>query len=207
MKCKSDLRAVILARRNALTPDQIACRSAAAAGHLLSLPEFAAATTVMFFITFGSEVDTLPALRAALASDKRALAPRADPHTKCLTPCEIRDPVHDLAVGAHGIREPRPHCPPLPLDQVDVVLVPAAVWGEDGYRLGYGGGYYDRFLPRVGRALRVGFGLEVQVVPEVPHGDRDLPVDALVTESGVRRFACPGARRVQCHQTRSPSTA
>jgi 5-formyltetrahydrofolate cyclo-ligase len=77
-------------------------------------------------------------------------------------------------------------------EEVEAVLVPGAAWGEDGYRVGYGGGYYDRFLGRVKQAHWVGLGLEVQVVPEVPHGARDLGVDVLVTEERVRRFGHRG---------------
>jgi len=97
-----------------------------------------------------------------------------------------------LAPGAHNIHEPRPHCRPVPLGEIDAVIVPAAVWGEDGYRIGYGGGYYDRFLDRLPSAVRIGFGFEMQVVPEVPRSDNDLPVDILVTDARVRRF--PRAR-------------
>ncbi len=146
----------------------------------------------MFFVSFGSEIDTLPMIETALAQGKRVAAPRADPDERELLPCEIRDTGGDLAPGAHNIREPRGHCRPVALDEIDVVIVPAAVWSEDGYRVGYGGGYYDRFLPRLPRARRVGLGLEMQVVPRVPHGPRDQPVHVLVTEAGVRRFARGG---------------
>jgi len=189
MKCKSDLRRAVIARRDALPRDEIAQASAAAAGHLFSLPEFAAARTVMFFVSFRTEIDTLPLVERALAAGKRVAAPRADPASRSLLPCEIRDLGRDLAPGAYGIREPKAGCLPVKLADVDAVLVPAAVWGEDGYRLGYGAGYYDRFLVQMPRACRIGLGLEVQVVPEVPHGEHDLPVDILVTEAGVRRFA------------------
>ena len=145
----------------------------------------------MFFVSFGSEIDTLPMIRRALAEGKRVAAPRADPEKRALTACEIRDPEKDLAPGAHGIREPKAHRPPVDPEDIDVVIVPAAVWGEDGYRLGYGGGYYDRFLGRLTGARRVGLGLETQVVPRVPHGPYDLPVEMLVTEAGVRRFSRP----------------
>jgi len=146
----------------------------------------------MFFVSFGSEVDTLPIIRAALGAGKRVAAPRADPRGRSLEPCEVRDPNVDLVPGAHDIGEPRPHCRPVPVEEIDVVIVPAAVWGEDGYRVGYGGGYYDRFLARAPSAVRIGFGLELQVAPEVPHGEQDLPIDVLVTDRGVRRFARPG---------------
>jgi len=145
----------------------------------------------MFFVSFGSEMETLPMIEQALAQGKRVAAPRADPERRALIPCEIRDPQQDLAPGAHNIQEPKPHCPAVDLEAIDVVAVPAAVWAEDGHRLGYGGGYYDRFLARLPGAVRVGLGLEVQVVPEVPHGPDDLPVDVLVTDTEVRRFLRP----------------
>lgn len=189
MKCKSHLRRKVTACRNALGAEEIARRSAAAADHLFRLPELTAARLVMFFVSFGSEVDTLPMIRRALAAGQRVAAPQAIPATRSLVPCEISDPEADLAPGAHGIREPRNGCPAVEPDDVSVVLVPAAVWAEDGYRLGYGAGYYDRFLPRAPRASRVGLGLEIQVVPRVPHGAHDLPVDILVTDAGVRRFS------------------
>ena len=74
------------------------------------------------------------------------------------------------------------------LAQIDAVVVPAVVWGEDGYRVGYGGGYYDRFLARLEGARSIGLGLEMQVVPRVPHGPNDVPVEVLVTDARVRRF-------------------
>ena len=189
MKCKSDLRGAIIARRNTLSPNEVAQKSAAACDYLVSLPEFAAARVVMFFITFGTETDTLPMVGRAIAAGKRVLAPRADRGAKSLVPCEITNPETDLAPGAYGIREPGPRCLAVRLEAIDVVLVPAAVWAEDGYRVGYGAGYYDRFLKSVPRACRIGLGLEVQVVPQVPRGEHDLPVDILVTEAGVRKFS------------------
>jgi 5-formyltetrahydrofolate cyclo-ligase len=186
---KPSLRRAVLARRNALSRDEVARRSAAAADHLFSLPEFAGARVIMFFVAFGSEIDTLPMIARALGMGKRVAAPRADPESRSLMPCEITQPDRDLVPGAYGIREPKPGCPVVALDDIDVVLVPAAVWSEDGYRLGYGAGYYDRFLLRLPRAHRIGLGLEIQVVARVPHTCRDLPVDMLVTEAGVRRFS------------------
>jgi len=188
MKCKSELRRAVLTRRDALPSAERLRRSQAAAERFLSLPEFLRAQVVMLFVSFGSEIETRPIITAALAQGKRVVAPRADPRRRALTPCEVGDPERDLAPGAHGIDEPRPHCPCVDLSEIDVVAVPAVAWSEDGYRLGYGGGYYDRFLPEVGGALAVGLGLELQVVPGLPRGAHDQPVDMLVTEARVRRF-------------------
>jgi 5-formyltetrahydrofolate cyclo-ligase len=189
MEGKSELRRRTIARRDRLPAHEIRRSSAAASSRLLALPEFRRARTVMFFVTFESEIDTLPAIQAAISQGKRIAAPRADPGTRALEPCQIADLEADLAPGAHNIREPRPHCRPAPLDEIEAVIVPAAVWGEDGYRIGYGGGYYDRFLERLPSAVRIGFGFEMQVVAEAPHSDNDLPVDILVTDARVRKFA------------------
>jgi len=188
MKCKSELRRAVLTQRDALPLTERLRRSQAAAERFLALPEFVQARVVMLFVSFGSEIETRPIITAALAAGKRVVAPRADPQRRALTPCEVRDLDRDLAPGAHGIEEPRRHCPAVDLAEIDVVAVPAVAWSEDGYRLGYGGGYYDRFLPKVGRALAVGLGLELQVVPELPQGPHDQPVEVLVTEEHVRRF-------------------
>jgi 5-formyltetrahydrofolate cyclo-ligase len=193
---KALLRAEILARRNALTARQIADRSSRAGDHLFSAPEFAAAHVVMFFITFGSEIHTLPMIVRALAEGKRIAAPRSERTTRSLIPAEITDPDPDLVPGAHRILEPAPHCLAVEPDLLDVVIVPAAVWAEDGYRVGYGAGYYDRFLSRNPRAARIGLGFEVQVVPCVPRDAHDLPVDLLVTDVGIRTYSHRSRARV-----------
>lgn len=195
MKCKAHLRRAAVAQRDDLSAQEIRRCSAAASSRLFQLPEVAAAHTIMFFVSFGSEIDTLPMIETALAQGTRVVAPRAHPDSRELTPCQIRSIAEDLALGAHNIREPKAHCPPIPLDEIDVIIVPAAAWGEDGYRVGYGGGYYDRFLSRVPHAARVGLGLEIQTVPRVPREPQDLPVDILVTDAGVRRFARADADR------------
>jgi 5-formyltetrahydrofolate cyclo-ligase len=192
MECKSSLRRTVLGRRDALSAPEIRRRSAAASSRLFGLPELLRATTVMFFVTFGSEIDTLPMIARALAEGKRVAAPQAHPETRAMTPCEVRDIEADLAPGAHDIREPQAHCLAVPLEEIEVIIVPALAWGEDGYRVGYGGGYYDRFLAQPSAAARVGLGLEVQVVASVPHGPQDLPVEVLVTDECVRRFAGRG---------------
>ena len=188
MKCKSELRRAVLTQRNALPLTERLRRSQAAAERFVALPEFIQARVVMLFVSFGSEIETRSIITAALAGGKRVVAPRADPQRRALTPCEVRDLDRDLSPGAHGIDEPRPHCPSIDLAEIDLVAVPAVAWSDDGYRLGYGGGYYDRFLPEVGRALAVGLGMELQVVPRLPRGAHDQPVEMLVTEEHVRRF-------------------
>jgi 5-formyltetrahydrofolate cyclo-ligase len=191
MERKRELRGALLEQRDALSADEIATRSAAAGERLFSLPEIGAAQVIMFFVSFGSEIDTLPMLSRALAAGKRVAAPRVMRSARKLMPHEVRDLPSDLEPGAYGILEPKPDRPPVPLDELEVVIVPAVAWDNEGYRVGYGGGYYDRFLPQVPRALRIGLGFELQVRSDLPRGPEDLPVDILITEAAVRRFPHP----------------
>ncbi len=192
MTPKSEMRRIVLARRDALCCEERAARSARAGDKLLSLPEFRAAGMVMFFVSFGSEIATLPMISRALAAGARIAAPQTDTKAHALVPHEIRDPGRDLRPGVWGIPEPAPDCPSVPLDGLEAVIVPAVAWDESGFRVGYGGGYYDRFLPQVARASWIGLGFELQVLPEVPRNNQDLPVDVLVTDETVRRFSRAG---------------
>jgi len=188
MEPKPELRRRILVARDTLSPAARAARSAQAGEHLFSAPEVAAAGTLMFFASFGGEIATRPMLARALAQGKRLALPRVDRASRRLAPHLVRDPEAELAPGFYGIPEPRPESPLIVLDDIEVVIVPGVAWGEDGFRVGYGGGFYDRFLPTVPQARRVGLAFELQVLPSVPHGAHDLPVHLLVTEAGVRRF-------------------
>lgn len=200
MKRKHEVRRAAIDSRDSLPRHEIRRRSAAAGSRLFSLPEMREARVVLFFVSFGSEVETRPMLQRALAEGKRVALPRADPETRALAPLEVTDLELDLAPGAHGILEPKPGRPPVDIAEIDLVVVPAAAWDMNGYRVGYGGGYYDRFLALARRARRVGLGLEAQVVEAVPRGPRDLPVEVLVTEAGVRRFpAGPEKRNEESH--------
>ena len=191
MERKRELRGAILKQRDALSADEIAARSAAAGKRLLSLSEVSAARLILFFVSFGSEIDTVPMISRSLAAGKRIAVPRVERRARKLMPYEVRDLQSDLEPGAYGILEPKPDRPPARLDEIDVVIVPAVAWDEEGFRVGYGAGYYDRFLPEVPQAVRIGLGFELQVRSDVPRGPKDLPVDILVTEAAVRRFAHP----------------
>ncbi len=192
MERKPELRRRILACRDALSPEERTARSALAAERLFAQPEVARAETVMFFVSFGSEIETLPMLDRALAGGLRVAVPRVDRGAHAIVPHEVREPATDLAPGHYGIPEPARTRPVVGLDAIDVVIVPGVAWGEDGYRVGYGGGYYDRFLLQAPQARRIGLAFELQVLPAVVHGEHDLPVEVLVTEAKVRRFAGRG---------------
>lgn len=182
---KQDLRRVVIARRENLPPALGLIHGAMAADRLVRLPEFAAARTVLCFASFRGEIPTVYLLREVLRSG-RALALPAVVRGRL----ELRTVV-DLAglqPSRWGIPEPPASRPPVDVSSVDLVVAPGVAFDLLGMRLGYGGGYYDRLIGCLRGAQRprpapvIGFAYELQVVPAVPAGPSDLPVDKLVTE-------------------------
>jgi len=184
---KVELRRLVLSKRGELTPEQRREKSAAIQERLFYLPEFQQAAVVLFFIGFGSEVDTLPMLEAALGQGKLVVAPKVLKGNSNLVLRQVAQPASQLQPGTMGILEPDNTCPEIALEEIPLIIVPAVAWEESGYRLGYGGGFYDRLLAR-SKALKVGLGFDCQVVEAVPRAAHDLPVDRLITESRVLEF-------------------
>ena len=122
----------------------------------------------MIFLSFGSEVQTDGIIRWGRENGKRIVVPRCCPEGRRLTPCLIEE-FAELETGSYGIREPKAELArPVPAGEIDAVLIPAVAFDRRGYRIGYGGGYYDRFLPKVPRSLRIGVAFSRQIVAEIP---------------------------------------
>ena len=181
---KRVVRERTLAARDAL-PDDVRAAAALAIGErIILLPSFAAARTILLTLPFRSEWDTLPLVRATLASGKTVALPRVNRDTRMLVLHAINDPDEDVAPGYLGIPEPRPQCRVIAPDAVDWVLVPGVAFDAAGRRLGYGGGFYDRLLPLLAPgATRVAGVFDLQVIARVPSAPHDLAVGAIITET------------------------
>jgi 5-formyltetrahydrofolate cyclo-ligase len=170
--------------RDAMPADERARRSAVITRRLFGLDGFGHARTVMLFSSFGSEVDTAP-LIARLDEERRRVAlPRTKDHGMLSVAYRPGDPV---SVAPFGAMEPAGGTIVAP-EEIDAVLVPGLAFDRAGYRVGYGGGFFDRFLAKTRTdALRVGICFALQVVGEVPRGAADLPVDVIVTDEETLR--------------------
>lgn len=150
------------------------------------------ARAVFVYLSTEREIDTTPLVDAAWRAGKRVLAPKIDAAERAMAPVEIRA-WSDCLPGHRGIVEPIDG-DPFPAADIDLVIVPGLAFDPRGYRLGKGGGFYDRFLadPRV-RGCRCGFAFEEQVVARVPTEPHDQPVHCLITDDRVREFDRPEA--------------
>ena len=92
-----------------------------------------------------------------------------------------------IQYGAYNIREPKPeYSPVIDIKELDVVIVPAVAYDKDCYRLGYGGGFYDRFLENLREdAITIGIAFDLQIFDEIPKEAHDAQLDYIVTESTI----------------------
>lgn len=140
---KQVLRQTLKARRAALTPAQRAEMGAAIAEQVLALPVYRACTTLFSYVSMQEEVDTRALIQAALHDGKQVAAPRCE--GKQMAFYEI-NALERLAPGRYGLLEPPVGKRAVP-DQHSICIVPGLSFDRLGARVGYGGGFYDRFLP------------------------------------------------------------
>lgn len=178
---KKDLRKQVLDSRFKLSPDDRRAKSRKIEERLFSLPEFRDASTVLFYASFRSEVETWQMIRRALDEGKRVVLPRVKGRELALF--AIQDFDRDVAPGAWDIPEPV-RGTPTKIGEIDLVIMPGAVFDEQGNRLGYGAGFYDRLLEGYS-GMSVAFAYEMQIVPEVAVSPHDIPVKKIVTEKRI----------------------
>lgn len=179
MSDKPALRKQLLARRSAIPPQQKQVWDTVLCQAITSSQAFLNAREILGFYPIGTEPNIKPALEHALAQGKAVYLPCCTPETRTMTFRGIGS-LDELIPGAHGIPEPPPHHSALPVTHHALCLVPGLAFDKQGYRLGYGGGYYDRFLANFqGRTLGICYATMIGEIPTNPH---DYPVDIVVTE-------------------------
>jgi len=190
-KRKKELRKKVQEIRDSLDPEQRRLLSAEIGENLWSIPEFNQAETLLFFLSFRSEVDTKPMILRALEEKKAVCVPCTDMENKAMMASRIMNLDGDLRMGNYNILEPREEClRPVPPQRIDAVLMPGVAFDLTGGRLGYGGGYYDRFLERCSPScLLIALCFELQIVEHVPCADHDIHIHKIVTENRV--IDCP----------------
>ncbi|MBU0700809.1 5-formyltetrahydrofolate cyclo-ligase [bacterium] len=194
---KKHLRASILSIRNTLSPEERCLKSELIAKRLFDLEEFHKSSNILFYVAARSEVQTEGMIRQAIKQGKRVLVPVTDTENKRLFASELHDFDIELAPGAYGIMEPiEIYQRFVALDEVEMIIVPGAAFDLQGYRIGYGGGYYDRMIESiVGEGSKpalnvclVGVCFECQLIDAVPIERHDMAVGMIITEERIIRI-------------------
>ena len=168
----------MLEKRDALDAKDAARRSKSVQEFLLNSKEFKSAKVVGAYHAFGSEVRTDLIIERARALAKTIALPSVEGES--LAFYELSSGKY-LVKGRFGIMEPLPYGP---VDRMDLLVVPGVAFDKKGYRLGYGKGYYDKFLAKK-KVTSIGLGYSFQLLESLPRGKYDKRLDAIATEDGV----------------------
>ena len=165
-------------------------KSVAACALIAASPEFHVARVVMLFLSMPTELDTSPLALRAWQSGKTVVVPKVSWDQRRMLPVEITSLNNaTMTTTGPGVREPIAGNP-VPLRDIDLVIVPGLGFTNTGFRIGRGMGFYDRFLAQsdfIG--VSCGLAFEEQIVADLPILDHDVPLSMLATDQGIRRFA------------------
>lgn len=181
---KKEMRAQFLLQRSALPLKVGQAKSREISNRVLASPEFKAARVIQSYLATAAEVQTTWVIKEAFRLKKRVVVPVVHPDDRSLSLSELADFNPEvLHPGPFGILQPRPpFLREIQPSEVDLWILPGVGFDEGGNRLGFGGGYYDRFLPGR-RGLALGLAFDFQVIDRIPVEVTDHPVDRIITET------------------------
>lgn len=166
-------------KRKVLTTDEIHEKSIAICEKLLEINAFKNAKTIMIFMSAFKEPDTIPIIKNIFRLSKKVVVPVTDQQTKIITPSYINC-LDDMIAGAYNILEPQ-IIKSAPLCAIDLVIVPGIAFDKNGNRLGFGEGYYDKFLKNY-KKIKIGICYDFQLLDKLPADEHDIPMDIILTE-------------------------
>ncbi len=173
---KKELRAFIRTQKRAMTPEEIESRSAKL-GELFAASEaYRQATTIYGYLPYNQEVRTVPMLERALAEGKKVAVPKV--YGEEMKFLYIED-LSQVALGYAGIPEPIADGP-VADDPTALVLMPGLAFDKEGHRIGYGGGFYDKFLAQEPEHPTLALCYAFQVLPRLETEAFDIPVDTVL---------------------------
>ena len=188
---KNSIRQQLRQILRSLSPEQRRIKSQAACRYLIESPEFAAASVVMLYLSMSQEVDTAAIALRAWQEGKTVAVPKVFMSDRSMLPVEIQSLDTATKTTPVGVREPDVG-QPIPIECIDLVLVPGLGFSPTGQRIGRGGGFYDRFLAQASfEGTTCGLAFEEQVVEALPMLPHDQHLNMLATDTGIRRFPAP----------------
>ncbi|MCZ0754619.1 5-formyltetrahydrofolate cyclo-ligase [Anoxybacillus sp. J5B_2022] len=184
MEEKQRIREQMKARLHELTVEEKRAYEEQMVRNLYALPLWQEAQTVALTIAKRHEINTIPMIENAWQTGKTVCVPKCDPATKTMTFRAIRS-FAQLETVYFGLQEPiEALTDEVKPAAIDLMVVPGICFSKDGYRIGYGGGYYDRYLQQVKKPT-ISLAYAFQVVDHLPTEPHDLPVDIIITNEKV----------------------
>jgi len=191
---KAYIRKQMLEKRAGLEADYCLEADKAILKRLLQMKVYRQADVVFTYVSMEGEVDTRQLIRCALADGKRVAVPKCK--GKGIMGAYYITGMEELGTGAYGILEPKAGCRKAGPEEIALAVTPCVCCSRSGSRLGYGGGYYDRYLSGT-PAVRAALCRERMMVEDIPPEVHDCTMDFVVTEEGVLEFCSHEAGMLQ----------
>jgi 5-formyltetrahydrofolate cyclo-ligase len=184
---KQELRNEMVRKMSAMPAEQLAAKTKAIEERLFEFANFLESRIVLLYTPAQTEVNTMEILRRSYLYNKIIVLPAFDPHARNTRLYKVDDLAKDLTQGPRGNLEPNPkRCKTVPMDCLDIAIVPGLAMDEKGGRLGLGKGCYDRLIPELPVTTRkVGLVLEAQILANIPTESHDKHVDIVITEDRI----------------------
>jgi 5-formyltetrahydrofolate cyclo-ligase len=186
-KTKTDIRKEIAAAIGALSANERTQKNRDIEHRLFNFANFLEARIVLMYIENQTEVASAEIIRRTFALNKLVVLPLVKTDTRKFTLFKIDDFEKDMKRGANGVLQPdQEKCRTVPVDCIDIAIIPGLAFDEKGGRIGPGDGYYDRLIPHLPITTRkVALALECQIIPQVPIESHDKYVDIIITEKRI----------------------
>ena len=185
---KEDIRKFILSKREIYDSETKLRWNNSIFTKLVNSEFYKKASVIFTFVSFGGEVDTHEIINRALSDGKIICVPKIKSK---LTGIEIFriNSLAELKPGYYGILEPLEKCPKVDSKNIDLVIMPGVAFDRQGGRIGYGAGFYDRFLSEMNRKVdKLALSYCFQVLENVPIDEFDVPIDGIITEKEIILF-------------------
>lgn len=182
---KKILRKEILIKRDSLLKDTKIAFDNTIREKLRMMKFFNKAENIFIYIGFGSEINTADYINDFLNMGKRIFIPRTNIEEKTMEAVEIQS-LDNLVKDKYGILEPSEDIEAVEKVELDLIILPGVVFDVNGGRIGYGGGYYDKYLQNLDESIpKVALCYDFQVINKVPMEEHDIKADCIITEKRV----------------------
>jgi 5-formyltetrahydrofolate cyclo-ligase len=186
-KTKADIRKEIAAAIAKLSVGALAEKTSLIENRLFDFANFIEAKIALLYVDNQNEVRSAGIIRRAFDHNKIVVLPLVKTETKKFKLFKIDHFERDLKPGPNGILQPDPEkCRTVPIDCIDIAIIPGVAFDEKGGRIGLGVGYYDRLIPHLPVTTRkVALALEIQIIPQAPIESHDKHVDIIITDKRI----------------------
>ena len=184
---KIQIREDIANSISALSENEVNEKTSAIQNKLFEFANFLESKIALLYVSQNLEVPTDSIIKKSYAYNKIVVLPAFDPESFKMTLMKVDSTEQELIPGPRGILEPdTSKCKVVPMDRIDIAIIPGLAFDEKGGRIGSGSGYYDRLIPRLAITTRkVALTFEEQIVPQIPMESHDKYVDIIITDKRI----------------------